>query len=75
MFSTHMGLCWWSLFNSPVLVGLLWATRNLQKKMAKPSKGALKYRFFTRRLSLSVRSQQFWQTNSVSWQFQPTWDS
>jgi hypothetical protein len=26
-----MGLCWWWVFNSPVLVGLIWTTRNLQE--------------------------------------------
>jgi hypothetical protein len=31
--STRMGLCcWWWLFNSPVLVGLIWTTRYLQEK-------------------------------------------
>jgi hypothetical protein len=33
--STCMGLCWWSPFNSPILLGLIWTTRNLQKKMVK----------------------------------------
>jgi hypothetical protein len=44
-FSTGTGLCWWWLFNSPVLVGLIWTTRNVQEKkkqeMTKPSKRVL----------------------------------
>jgi hypothetical protein len=35
MSSTHMVLCRWWLFNTLVLVGLTWTTRNLQKKTTK----------------------------------------
>jgi hypothetical protein len=31
--STLMGLCWWRLFNSQVIVGLIWTTRSLQEKI------------------------------------------
>jgi hypothetical protein len=33
--SIRMGSCGWRLFNSLVLVGLLWTTINLQEKMTK----------------------------------------
>jgi hypothetical protein len=35
MSSTRTGLCWWRLFNCPVLLGLTWTTGNLQEKMSK----------------------------------------
>jgi hypothetical protein len=35
--STRMGLCWWWLFNYPLLVGLIWTTR---KKKEPSSTGA-----------------------------------
>jgi hypothetical protein len=41
--STRMGLYRWWLFNSPVLVGLIWTARNVRerRKWRKPSKRAL----------------------------------
>jgi hypothetical protein len=41
-----MGLCGWRLIKSPVLVELIWTTRNIQEKGEKPSRAALQYRLF-----------------------------
>jgi hypothetical protein len=40
-----MGLCWWWLFSSPVLVGQIWTTKNLMKKISK-ALGEFRFRRF-----------------------------
>jgi hypothetical protein len=69
-------VCWWCLFNSPVLVGLIWTTRNYRTKWRIPSKEALQYMLFIKRLIYLSRGPAVLTNHPKgSWQLQPTWGS